>query len=418
MKRKSITWMVAGLVLALSVSLIQAAEEFPFTGRVTGNNVNIRSGPDINYYTVAKLMQDNRVEVVGAEAEWYKISPPAGSFSWVDKAYVKKGEGDQGVITGGRVAIRAGSTVTDRKNYVQLLAGEGAKVTIVGQEGEWYKIAPPEGAYVWIAKDYVKSMAPKKVKEPTVRAEEEMGEEELEEQVGKEAPGEAKEAEAKVTLEALTTRPAKVKAVTTRPAEEIPTAFDKSVMGDFSAALAKADQQYEAEQKKSLADRKLDAIVEALKPIAEQKVNPEAASYAKTRLEVIGYQKESQEGLANLEEVQRQYAKEISRVQIPALKPFTEFDVCEAPFQGMGVLRPSLVFSGPLMPERYRLFDTEKCRTIAYVEIAVGVKINLSEYIGKRVAVYGTSSIDAKLGYRVIDAKSFKVIPETPAAIK
>jgi hypothetical protein len=62
------------------------------------------------------------------------------------------------------------------------------------------------------------------------------------------------------------------------------------------------------------------------------------------------------------------------------------------------------------MPKRFRLFDTDTGRTVAYVEMAPNTQINLSQYIGKNVAVYGTSVFDAKLGFKVIKADAFKIL--------
>jgi len=81
-------------------------------------------------------------------------------------------------------------------------------------------------------------------------------------------------------------------------------------------------------------------------------------------------------------------------------------------YQGSGMLRPSLVFEGPLMPKRFRLFDPARGRTIAYVELAPNMEINVSQYVGRTVAVYGTSTFDAKLGFKVIQADAFKLLEE------
>jgi len=59
------SWMcifwLAGVVAA------QASGQFPYTGRVTGNDVNIRCGPDTNYYPTMRLSTGAAVTVVGEE---------------------------------------------------------------------------------------------------------------------------------------------------------------------------------------------------------------------------------------------------------------------------------------------------------------------------------------------------------------
>jgi hypothetical protein len=187
-------------------------------------------------------------------------------------------------------------------------------------------------------------------------------------------------------------------------------------MGKFAEPLSQADDLFMEEVKKPFKDRDFSKVIAILTPISAQTENAEAAKYAKSRLSIVENQQESLEGLNKLYTIRKNYEQEINQVRVPHLKDYNESEVAAAQFQGLGVLRPSLVFSGPLMPERFRLFDAEKCRTIAYVEIAPDVQVNISDYIGKKVAVYGTSTIDAKLGYRVIQASLFKVIPEPATA--
>jgi uncharacterized protein YgiM (DUF1202 family) len=441
------------LMLSMSSLLLAAfavagsSGSFPFTGLVTGNNVNVRSGPDTNWYAVAKLMQDNRVQVIGEDSGWYQIVPPQGTFSLVSQDYVDK-SGNKGTITGDKVAIRAGSSLSDQDNAIQLLAGKGTEVTIVGQQGTWYKIVPPDGAYVWVAKQFVKP-ADAAVKAQPAKEEAVKGSEEAI------APPDEVEGGSITTEETPTTQKAVVGAetgqagkstlggkLTTRAAVEpqIPglvrtskttirtqgvpgetketTITSTTVKGDGKSMGEYGDKLYEIEKafieelKKPLKDRNLAPLIAKLEPIANQKENEAAATFAKNRIEAIKYQMEGQEGVTKLQAIQQEYTTSVNSVQMPAMKDYKESEISAAPFQGAGVLRPSLVFSGPLMPERYRLFDTEKNRTVAYVDIAPEVQIHISDYIGKNVAVYGKATVDEKLGYRVIHASFFKIVPE------
>jgi SH3-like domain-containing protein len=55
----------------------------PYIAEITGNDVNIRSGPGTNYYRCGKLNKDDKVEVLSAQLGWSRIVPPPGSFSWI-----------------------------------------------------------------------------------------------------------------------------------------------------------------------------------------------------------------------------------------------------------------------------------------------------------------------------------------------
>lgn len=446
---KILTLAISSLLLA-AFAVGQGAGSFPFTGVVTGNDVNVRSGPDTNWYTVAKLMRDNRVQVVGEDNGWYQIVPPQGTFSLVSKDYVEK-SGNKGTITGDRVAIRAGSNLGDQENALQLLAGKGTEVTIIGQQGDWYKITPPDGAYVWIAKQFVKPSgaagAPVAKEEPAKAAvsedtEEQVPPDEIEGGTIEETPAtqpatgadkaqtsgkDVKNFGGKLTTRAVVepqvpglTRTSRT-TIRTQGAPgttkettitSTTTEVNDASMGAYGDKLFDIEKAFIEELKKPLKERNLQPFIEKLQPIADQKENPAAAAFAKNRIDAIKYQIEGQEGVTKLMEIHTEYKTQMSKVDVPQLKDYKESDISAAPFQETGVLRPSLVFAGPLMPERYRLFDPCRGRTIAYVEIAPDVQINISDYIGKNVAVYGTSAVDAKLGYRVITASFFKLVPE------
>ena len=79
------------LVFVLSVTWIFLAEEavigaeedvkpgvraYPYLAEITGDNVNIRSGPGTNYYRCGKLGAGDRVKVVGSQFSWSRIVPP------------------------------------------------------------------------------------------------------------------------------------------------------------------------------------------------------------------------------------------------------------------------------------------------------------------------------------------------------
>lgn len=438
MKTERLVLLIVGLLVGITFLTAARAEselKFPFTGIVTGNSVYVRSGPDINWFRITKLMKDNKVEVVGEETGWYKIVPPEGSFSWVSKAYVEKKEGNKGIVAGDRVSIRAGSTLTDRKTSIQMQANKGMEVTIIGEEGDWYKIVPPEGAYVWISAQYVKPVSGE-VAEAATTPPAEPAKETTVAQADTATTSEGTRAtEETTTTEETPKVPDQLAAVTTRPAGQPampgvnkvtrneltitrktttqPTRTETPEgLGRFAARIAALDKALIAEMKKPLHERNLDALTAGYAAIAEQKENRAAAKYARNRLDLIKFQTNAQQGVKELETVREAYRKDVLKPgpAMPAYTPEPNADAVR--YQGAGVLRPSLVFEGPLMPKRFRLFDPEKCRTVAYVEMAPGVDINMSQYVGMNVAVYGTSCFDAKLGFKVIKAEAFKLLSE------
>ena len=140
-----------------------AAPAFPYVAQITGSRVNIRSGPGTNYYSCGKLNKTDRAIVVGSKFSWSQIVPPAGSFSWISKQYVSIDPNNPaiGTITGNNVRVYAGSENLQpmHSTKLQLQHNKGEKVKLLSEEKEgYYKIAPPQGAYLWVLSQYTEPL--------------------------------------------------------------------------------------------------------------------------------------------------------------------------------------------------------------------------------------------------------------------
>ena len=136
---------------------------FPYVAEIIDDNVNIRSGPGTNYYYCGKLNTGDRVKVVASKYSWSHIVPPASSFSWISKQYVSIEPNNPGigVVTGNAVRVYAGSDLLKpmHSTTVQLELNRGDKVELMGEEmDDYYKIAPPTGAYLWVLTQYTKPL--------------------------------------------------------------------------------------------------------------------------------------------------------------------------------------------------------------------------------------------------------------------
>jgi SH3-like domain-containing protein len=139
---------------------------FPYVAEITGDNVNIRSGPGTQYYSCGRLNKGDRVKVVNHQfGGWSCIVPPTGSFSWISTQYVSIDPDNPtiGTVTGNGVRVWVGS---DRLRPIysttsKLKLNKGEKVKLMGEEmDKYYKIAPPTGAYRWVSTKYTKALGP------------------------------------------------------------------------------------------------------------------------------------------------------------------------------------------------------------------------------------------------------------------
>jgi len=137
---------------------------FPYIAEITGDDVYIRSGPGTNYYNCGKLRKGDKVKVVNTRFSWSCIVPPAGSFSWISAQYVgiDANNPGAGTVAGDNVRVYAGSDEVRpmHSTSMQLKLNKGEPVRMLGEEKDnYYKIAPPTGAYLWISSEYTKPLA-------------------------------------------------------------------------------------------------------------------------------------------------------------------------------------------------------------------------------------------------------------------
>ena len=145
---------------------------FPYTAEITGDDVYVRSGPGTNFYYCGKLKTGDKVKVVGKQFSWSRVVPPAGSFSWISMQYVTINPADPkiGTVTGDNVRVYAGSDYV-KPLYSTTLQGKlskGEKVKLSGEQmDDYYKIASPPFAYLWVSTKFTKAI-PEPIEAPPV----------------------------------------------------------------------------------------------------------------------------------------------------------------------------------------------------------------------------------------------------------
>ena len=148
------------------------APSFPYAGEVAENDVPVRSGPGTNYYISGTLKRGNKLTVVGSQFSWSRIVPPPGSFSWISMRNVSIDPDNPniGIVTADGIRVYAGSPFKEpiHSETLQLKLNRSDEVRFIGPpKGDYYKIAPPAGAYLWISTKNIKP-APVKLVKPTV----------------------------------------------------------------------------------------------------------------------------------------------------------------------------------------------------------------------------------------------------------
>lgn len=454
MKRSSRRVLFAALAVMLPAAAFgqDAANEpsnekaVKFIGEVVGNRVYVRSGPDQNYYPVTQLDAGARVQVVGDIYGWYKIEPPKGCYSLIDKTYVDKDPSGTGVVNGNAVWVRTGSDMSDAKYARQLKLDRGAEVKVIGETEGHYKVEPPPGAYVYIHASFVTQVpedrlgdTPLASVKPAAAAPSEPAASDnagpATETGGMETSGANKPATADATPEQTPATPPDSDVMETVQPEATPagampqaslatqtpheTATNAPVITDAKARIDAIELEINTEMAKPLGEQSFDAIIKQLNVVARGTTDDVWRQYAERRAQQLanrqsalrlwsGVQRGSRELDSDLQEAEAARIEET--VNEPAPPP--HFDVT-------GEFRKSLIFDSPVLPRRFKLVDprTSPARTIAYVEIPRTSTINPNLYLGRFVGVvaerrfYQEGTVEA---IEVFVPRSITILQEAP----
>jgi len=333
-----------------------AEPAFPYVGESVGVNVNVRSGPGTNYYNCGKLDRGQRVKVVGTRFSWSRIVPPEGCFSWISKQYVEVDANDvaSGVVTGDSVRVYAGSESLKpmHSTTVQIKLNRSDKVKLLGGDsGGYYKIAPPEGTYLWMSSEYLKALGP----------------------VGEIAMVAVEPAESAEPVEPAVEGASQSLAETSLSAEAVR-------LREYYAIQKRA----ETERAKPMADQDYAEMKKALSDILSDKDAGKAARYAEMALQQIGRYELAFEIGKEVELQNKQLEQIKERIVQARAKKLAEVknlgDYCV-----IGKLAGSDVYVSA-----YRIVD-DGGKTVCYALPAEGAsKQDLDKLVGRKVGLVGS----------------------------
>jgi uncharacterized protein YgiM (DUF1202 family) len=325
----------------------KAAVNESYVAEVIGNDVYVRSGPGTNFYQCSKLYAGDRVQVVKTQQGWSCIVPPPGCFSWIAMQYVSINPQNPtvGVLTGDNVGVYTGSDTQEAKYSTskQVVLSRGQTVKLLGEEkDDYYKIAPPQGAYLWVSSQYLQPADKSLIKTPAADA---------------------------------AAKPAAAKKPT-----------------DPNAPLTGLDLYYsliekmKAEHNKPLAEQNYADLKKQLTELAANKDGGRAARYAEFSLkQVERYELACQVG-KELEEQNKELQKTTAKIDEARATQLQQIDRRDK-YALVGRLETSSVYAGST--KRFRVLD-DSGKTICYV-MPTGAIANtdFSKYIGHKVGLVG-----------------------------
>jgi uncharacterized protein YgiM (DUF1202 family) len=324
----------------------------PYVAEAIGNDVFIRSGPGTNFYQCGKLYAGDRVQVISVQLGWSCIIPPAGCFSWVSMQYVSINLDNptMGIITGDNVGVYAGSdfVLPMHSTSKQVVLNRGQTVKLLGEEkDDYYKIAPPQNAYLWVSSQFLQT-ADRTIGRPP----------EVDVGAMVKAPGE------------------------------------KSVAPDPNAPKTDLDlyyvlaEQIKAMQGKPVAERDYTEVKAKLTELAAKKDAGRAARYAEYTLKQVERFELAARATKELDLQKKELTKVEGKIDEARAAKLAQIDDL-GKFAVIGTLESSSVYAGGPI-KRYRLLD-ESGKTICYVTpTGAAASVDHETLIGHKVGLVGT----------------------------
>lgn len=378
---------------------------------INADNVYVRSGAGDNYYPTMKLNKGAKVIVIGEKFDWLKIVPPEGSFSYVGKHFIERTGPNAGRVHADRtqVNVRAGSALNAIKTTVQGQLQPGQEVKILDEVDEYFKIAPPPDAALYVKKDLVdvvrvmpqvanteQQPQPAKLEQtppaPTAVAEKPASDGTTiappAQQPLDQPPAPTAE---QMAAGNATTQPANEQvAAGNAPATTQPTAevkFDK-LEADFETASGKPiEQQPVGDLLKSYEQLVKDPqLPESMRRVADYRAQTLKAR-AEAREQFLAMQKQQEETRKKIEALAAEREEIAQQIEKNDVKIYA----------AVGTLRTSSLQNGG--GTLYRLTDPQNGRTVCYIrsdDPAYG------GMIGQFIGVNGELSTDGALGLKVI----------------
>jgi len=164
MQRTSI---LIGLVLVLLAHSAANADPTPYSATVILPEVEVRSGPSMQFYATSKLRYGDPVRVRAQESNWLAIDPPLPgpeSFSWVNASEVDQ-VGQSVIVKVDKADLRAGSRLRNEEpSVIRAKVPKGTQLTMIGKpetgrDGTWLPVLPAPSETRYIPVEAVRAVA-------------------------------------------------------------------------------------------------------------------------------------------------------------------------------------------------------------------------------------------------------------------
>jgi hypothetical protein len=356
----------AVFVLASSPAI---GDEFPYSAVVTGDHVNVRSGPDTSYYAVTRLGKNDSITVEGFSFGWAKIRPPKGTFSCIKKSDVTASpDGRSGHVAGSAAYVYAAGELASPKRLfsVQAVLKESAEVSILGDMDGYWKIEPPSDARLWISARYIAKGTPRL---PTQKA-----------------------------------TPAVTVAPTPRPKPRI------------AGEIARLESKLKVELKRPLREQSLQPFIDQFRELSKKaaKEDEVLSAYSREWASILQQRLADKEILRQGKKIADEITEMRIRFESELRQATATLDSPPPPkYALIGRLEESYVFTGRLLEKWYLIVDPDSGSSSGYVRVPSDAEVDPEAFLGKTVGVMGKSQYDAEKEIYVVTVEKLEPLTAT-----
>jgi hypothetical protein len=382
-------------------------------GEIQGSKVYIRSGAGLNFYRCAIISEPAKVVIAGEELGWSKIYPPQGLFSWISKNYVDVSKTDpgMGIVNRDNTRVWTGSefvpAIHCSTNQVNLNKGDKVKFFDDNSaEEDYYKIVPPEGAFVWVNSAYIKNLGPMSQYTPQ---ESQPKPEEKPAQPAQEAAEETSETLQEPESEPEATEDIEDAVDGSETAEQAEPAGDAEESPDQAADTQEPEvvivetetakmikkcleigKQLDKELSKEEVDlSSLPTMKEELTTIVNHPKSGKAAKYAQYLLNKINSVELARTAMKQVEQQDKDLAEKRARIRANLDEKLSKVDIIA------NHTLSGRFFQSSVYPDRWLIKDSSN-KVIAYAMPAKKEMVpELTQFIGRNVALAGDARPDA-----------------------
>lgn len=367
-----------------------------FIGVINAPAVPVKSAPRDDAYATGRLERGTKVTVVGMKFKWLKILPPEGSFAYVPKVFVDvRGDGRVGRTTRD-VSAKVGSSLNQLKTATMGVIPQGHDLEILGEQDEYWKIAPPAGSFLFVDQasvDPLKALPTPADSRPEATVASSVTHHDTAAPVANEG--------SPAPIAPVSTRTPTPAEVAAAPAP-VPTAppVPATQPSEVAEAFDKLETSFKAANEKPITEQPIESLLSGYEELLKQEgLSGSTRKISEIRVATLKLRSEAKADFVALKEAQQQAAerqKSLVAERDEIAQRIKEKQVVV--YAAIGTLRASSIQRGGGM--LYRLTDPATGRTVAYVREP---DTRFAGDLGRLVGVKGNITTDEMLNMKIIE---------------